>query len=144
MGFLDHLEELRKRIVYSIIAVALASASAGDRSERIYAVMQKPIMDVLRANGLSDKLVYLNPTEPFNLYLKIAALAGLFLTSPFVLYQVWMFISPGLYRNEKRYVVPFMVSTIALFTVGRILRLQDRLPASAGISDRLRHASSSR
>ena len=63
-------------------------------------------------------MVYLNPVDPFNLYLKIAALAGLFLTSPFVLYQVWMFISPGLYRNEKRYVVPFMVSTIALFTVG--------------------------
>ncbi|MGB8986416.1 MAG: twin-arginine translocase subunit TatC, partial [Candidatus Sulfotelmatobacter sp.] len=75
-------------------------------------------MKALRDNGMSEKLVYLNPTEPFNLYLKIAALAGLFLTSPFVLYQVWMFISPGLYRNEKRYVVPFMVSTIALFTTG--------------------------
>ena len=61
---------------------------------------------------------YLNPTDPFNLYLKVAALAGLFLTSPFVLYQVWMFISPGLYRNEKKYVVPFMVSTIALFMSG--------------------------
>ena len=62
--------------------------------------------------------MYLNPTEPFNLYLKVSALAGLFLTSPFVLYQVWMFISPGLYRKEKRYVVPFMVSTIALFSAG--------------------------
>ena len=72
----------------------------------------------LKANGLSEKLVYLNPIDPFNLYLKIAALAGLFLTSPFVLYQVWMFISPGLYRNEKRYVVPFMASTIALFSAG--------------------------
>ena len=66
-------------------------------------------MDALKANGLAEKLVYLNPTEPFNLYLKIAALAGLFLTSPFVLYQVWMFISPGLYRNEKRYVMPVHV-----------------------------------
>ena len=75
-------------------------------------------MDALRKHGLAEKLVYLNPTDPFNLYLKIAALAGLFLTSPFVLYQVWMFISPGLYRNEKRYVVPFMVSTITLFTSG--------------------------
>jgi len=118
MGFLDHLEELRKRIVYSVIAVAVGSVACWGYRERIYAIMQKPIMDALRANGLSEKLVYLNPTEPFNLYLKIAALAGLFLTSPFVLYQVWMFISPGLYRNEKRYVVPFMVSTIALFTSG--------------------------
>jgi sec-independent protein translocase protein TatC len=86
--------------------------------EKIYDIMQRPIMQVLKANGMAEKLVYLNPTEPFNLYLKIAALAGLFLTSPFVLYQVWMFISPGLYRNEKRYVVPFMVSTIFLFITG--------------------------
>jgi sec-independent protein translocase protein TatC len=118
MGFLDHLEELRKRIVYSIIAVAVGAAACWGYRERIYAIMQRPIMDALKANGLSEKLVYLNPTEPFNLYLKIAALAGLFLTSPFVLYQVWMFISPGLYRREKRYVVPFMVSTITLFTTG--------------------------
>jgi len=118
MGFLDHLEELRKRIVYSIMAVAVGAGLCWWKVERIYDLMQRPIMDALKANGLSEKLVYLNPTEPFNLYLKVAALGGLFLTSPFVLYQVWMFISPGLYRNEKRYVVPFMFSTIALFTAG--------------------------
>jgi sec-independent protein translocase protein TatC len=118
MGFLDHLEELRRRLIYSVIAVAVGCGACWWKVERIYDVMQRPIMDVLRANGLAEKLVYLNPTEPFNLYLKIAALGGLFLTSPFVLYQVWMFISPGLYRNEKRYVVPFMVSTISLFTLG--------------------------
>ena len=118
MGFLDHLEELRKRIVYSIVAVAVGTGLSWGYRERIYAVMQRPIMDALRNHGLAEKLVYLNPTDPFNLYLKIAMLAGLFLTSPFVLYQVWMFISPGLYRNEKRYVMPFMVSTITLFTLG--------------------------
>ncbi len=118
MGFLDHLEELRKRIVYSIISVAVGFGVCWGYHVRIYGIMQKPIIDVLRAQGMSEKLVFLNPTEPFNLYLKISALAGLFLTSPFVLYQVWMFISPGLYRNEKRYVVPFMVSTIALFVTG--------------------------
>jgi sec-independent protein translocase protein TatC len=118
MGFLDHLEELRRRLVYSAAAVAIGFCACWWKVEAIYNIMQKPIIDVLRANGMSDKLVYLNPTEPFNLYLKIAALAGLFLTSPFVLYQVWMFISPGLYRNEKKYVVPFMVSTIFLFLAG--------------------------
>ncbi len=118
MGFLDHLEELRKRIVYSIVAVAVGTGLSWGYRERIYAVMQKPIMDALRNHGLAEKLVYLNPTDPFNLYLKIAMLAGLFLTSPFVLYQVWMFISPGLYRKEKRYAMPFMVSTITLFTLG--------------------------
>jgi sec-independent protein translocase protein TatC len=80
--------------------------------------MQRPIMEALHRNGMPEKLVYLNPTEPFNLYLKIAFLAGLFLTSPFVLYQVWLFISPGLYRHEKRYVFPFMFSTVFLFLAG--------------------------
>jgi sec-independent protein translocase protein TatC len=118
MGFLDHLEELRRRIVYSIAAVAVGFFACWWKVGWIYDIMQRPILEVLRANGMSDKLVYLNPTEPFNLYLKIAALAGVFVTSPFVLYQVWMFISPGLYRQEKRYVVPFMISTIALFLTG--------------------------
>ena len=118
MGFLDHLEELRKRVVYSVIAVGVGFGICWWKVERIYDVMQRPIIDVLHKHHLPEHLGYLNPTDPFNLYLKVAALAGLFLTSPFVLYQVWMFISPGLYRNEKRYVVPFMVSTIALFVSG--------------------------
>jgi sec-independent protein translocase protein TatC len=118
MGFLDHLEELRRRLVYSIGAVAVGFFACWGFREKIYAFMQKPIIDALRLHGLSEKLVYLNPVDPFNLYLKIAALAGLFVTSPFVLYQLWMFISPGLYRNEKRYVMPFMASTIALFVAG--------------------------
>jgi sec-independent protein translocase protein TatC len=118
MGFLEHLEELRKRVVYSIAAVGVGFGACWGYRERIYAIMQRPIMDALRANKLPEKLTYLNPTDPFNLYLKISALAGLFLTSPFVLYQVWLFISPGLYRREKRYVVPFMLSTITLFCSG--------------------------
>src|ERR1700751_4666815 len=130
MGFLDHLEELRKRIIYSIVAVAVGFFACWGYRERIYAIMQRPIMDALKANGLSEKLVYLNPTEPFNLYLKIAALAGLFLTSPFVLYQVWMFISPGLYRKEKKYVVPFMVSTITLFACGGLFGYKIVYPAA--------------
>jgi sec-independent protein translocase protein TatC len=118
MGFLDHLEELRKRIVYSVIAVAIGFFACWGYAERIYGVMQRPIMDALARNNLSAKLVYVNPTEPFNLYLKVGMMAGLFVASPFVLYQLWCFISPGLYRNEKRYVLPFMVSTIGLFLAG--------------------------
>lgn len=118
MGFLDHLEELRKRIVYSAIAIIGGAGVCWWKVEKIYDLMQRPIMRVLAAHHLPDKLVYLNPTEPFSLYMKIAAMAGLFLTSPFVLYQVWMFIAPGLYRHEKRYVFPFMFSTITLFSLG--------------------------
>ena len=118
MGFLDHLEELRKRIVRSAIAVAAGAGACWGFRVRIYELMQRPIVRVLHEKNLPEKLVYLNPVDPFNSYLKIALLAGLFLTSPIVLYQVWMFISPGLYRHEKRYVMPFMASTITLFTLG--------------------------
>jgi sec-independent protein translocase protein TatC len=118
MGFLDHLEELRKRLVHSIVAVAVGFGVCWWKAEWLFGFAQRPIVGVLKKHGLPEKLVFLNPTDPFNLYLKVAALAGLFLTSPYVLYQVWMFISPGLYRNEKRYIVPFMVSTITLFVSG--------------------------
>lgn len=118
MGFLEHLEELRRRIIYCIIAVVIGFFACWGYAENIVGWMEKPIFEALKRNGMSQTLVYLNPTDPFNLYLKIGFLAGIFVTCPFVLYQVWMFISPGLYRNEKRYVLPFMFSTIALFVSG--------------------------
>jgi len=118
MGFLDHLEELRKRIVYSIVAVIVGFLACWAKAGFLVSIMQRPIIDVLHKNGLPEKLVYLNPVDPFNLYLKVAGVAGLFVTSPFVLYQIWLFIAPGLYRNEKRYVLPFMVSTVSLFLAG--------------------------
>lgn len=118
MSFLDHLEELRRRIFLSLIAVAVGFGVCWWKVEKIYGLMQAPIMDALARNHMSEKLVYLNPTEPFNMYLKVAFLAGLFVASPFVLYQLWLFISPGLYRHEKRYVMPFMFSTVGLFLAG--------------------------
>src|SRR5947209_714701 len=118
MSFLEHLEELRKRIIYSLIAVTVGFFACWNYHEFIFRFVQRPVMDALQRNGMAEKLVYLNPTEPFNMYLKVAFLAWLFVTSPFVLYQVWAFISPGLYRNEKRYVMPFMFSTVGLFIAG--------------------------
>jgi len=118
MSFLEHLEELRRRIFYCIIAVVVGFFLCWGYAEKIVGWMQQPIMEALKRNNMPQTLVYLNPTDPFNLYLKIGGLAGLFVTSPFVLYQVWLFISPGLYRNEKRYVFPFMFSTVGLFVAG--------------------------
>ncbi|HUM05594.1 MAG TPA: twin-arginine translocase subunit TatC [Terriglobales bacterium] len=118
MSFLDHLEELRRRIIYCIVAAAAGCGLCWWRVEKLVDLMQGPIVTALRANGLPDKLVYLNPIDPFNLYLKVAGVAGLFVASPFILYQVWLFIAPGLYRNEKRYVLPFMASTVTLFLAG--------------------------
>src|SRR5438309_10742084 len=89
MSFLDHLEELRRRIIYSIIAVAVGFFLCWGYAEKIYEVMQRPIMEALRRNGLSVRLVYLNLTEPLSPYLKVGLLAGLFAASRFVLYLVW-------------------------------------------------------
>src|SRR6266487_3188908 len=117
MSFLEHLEELRTRIFHALIAIAIGMGVCWFYHERLFAFMQKPILDVLKHYGI-EKLVFLTPTEPFNLYLKVSSLAGIFVTSPYVLYQVWLFISPGLYRKEKKYAIPFMVSTIFLFVAG--------------------------
>jgi sec-independent protein translocase protein TatC len=118
MGFLDHLEELRKRIVWSIIAVFVGFIGCWFAAPRLVDLMQRPITDVLHRHQLPEKLVYLNPVDPFNLYLKVAGVAGLFVASPFVLYQLWLFIAPGLYRHEKKYVMPFMASSVGLFLAG--------------------------
>src|SRR5436190_6495865 len=117
MSFLEHLEELRTRIFHALVAIAAGMGLCWFYHEQLFAFIQKPILDVLKHYGI-EKLVFLTPTEPFNLYLKVSALAGIFVTSPYVLYQVWLFISPGLYRKEKKYAIPFMVSTIFLFVAG--------------------------
>ena len=118
MSFLEHLEELRRRIIYSLLAVTAAFFACWFYADRIFGIMQRPIMEALHRHRLGEKLVYLNPTEPFNMYLKVALVAAVFVASPYILYQVWAFIAPGLYRHEKRYVLPFMFSTIALFSAG--------------------------
>jgi sec-independent protein translocase protein TatC len=130
MSFLEHLEELRRRIIYCIVAIAVGFFACWSYADNIFGLMQRPIMEALRRNGMAEKLVYLSPTEPFNLYLKIGALAGLFVVSPFVLYQVWLFISPGLYRNEKRYIFPFMFSTVGLFLAGGLFGYKLVYPAA--------------
>src|SRR5438552_13156109 len=118
MSLIEYLEELRRRIIWAIVAVGVGFAACWHYSVLIFGYMQKPIVQALEANKLDTSLVYTNPTEPFNLYMKTGLVAGIFLASPFVLYQVWLFIAPGLYRHEKRYVLPFMFSTVGLFLSG--------------------------
>ncbi|HEV8525320.1 MAG TPA: twin-arginine translocase subunit TatC [Terriglobales bacterium] len=130
MSFLQHLEELRRRIIYSLLAIAAGFIGAWSFAPRIFALMEQPIMQALRNHRLDEKLVYLSPTEPFNIYLKVGLIAGVFIASPIVLYQVWMFISPGLYRNEKRYVLPFMFFTVVLFLAGGYFGYRVAYPAA--------------
>jgi sec-independent protein translocase protein TatC len=118
MSFLEHLEELRRRILYAILAVGVAFIACWYYAEGIFGLMQLPIMDALRRHGLEQRLVYLSPTEPFNMYLKVGLIMGVFVASPVILYQIWMFVSPGLYRDEKKYILPFMFSSVLLFIMG--------------------------
>jgi sec-independent protein translocase protein TatC len=130
MNFLGHLEELRRRIVYSVLFIFAGFGACWHWSGQIFAYMQRPIMDALQRHGLEQKLVYLNPTDPFNIYLKIGLMAGIFVSSPFILYQVWLFISPGLYRRERRYALPFMFSTVLLFLAGGVFGYKIVYPAT--------------
>ena len=130
MSFLEHLEELRRRIIYSFLYVVAGFCVCWRFHERIFAIMQKPIVTALANHKMDTQLVYLNPTDPFNMYLKISFLAGIFVASPFVLYQVWAFIAPGLYRNERRYVLPFMFSTVGLFLAGGFFGYKMVYPAA--------------
>jgi sec-independent protein translocase protein TatC len=118
MSLLEHLEELRRRLIHSVIYLIAGFGIAYGFHEKIYQLMQAPITYALQKHGLPTQLIIHNPVDGFNMYLKISFMAGCIIASPFVLYQLWLFISPGLYQNEKRYVMPFMAATISLFLAG--------------------------
>jgi sec-independent protein translocase protein TatC len=115
MSFLEHLDELRKRLVHVAAYIAVGFLASWFFSKHIYNFLAVPITKSLPAG---TKLAYTNPTDPFIIYMKVAFIAGIFLTIPLTLYEVWKFIAPGLYRKEKKYVVPFLVSSIFLFVLG--------------------------
>jgi sec-independent protein translocase protein TatC len=112
MSLMEHLTELRKRLIHSTIYLLIGFCVAYAFHVRLYGIIQKPL------NDLHIALNYTHPTDPLNLYLKTALYGGIILASPFILYQLWLFIAPGMYANEKRYVVPFMTATIVLFLSG--------------------------
>jgi sec-independent protein translocase protein TatC len=130
LSVLDHLEELRRRIMFSILGVVVGFLACWSYAERIFILVQQPLLQALHRHGLNGGLVYLNPTEPFNLYLELGLVAGLFAASPFVFYQVWLFVAPGLYRKERHYILPFLVSTIGLFIAGGFFGYKLVYPAS--------------
>jgi sec-independent protein translocase protein TatC len=130
MSFLEHLEELRQRLIRSVLAIVVGFGICFYFSDQIYGYLARPMTDTLRALHMSERLVYTNPTDPFNLYIKLALVAGLFLSSPYVLLQVWLFVSPGLYRHEKRYVWPFVFLTSSLFLAGGLFAYKMAFPAA--------------
>src|SRR5437899_8427130 len=114
MSLLQHLEELRKRVIYCVAAVAICFGAGWYKADYIYGKMMVPIMAALKKYNWDTQLTYLNPTDPFNNYMKIGLIAGIFIASRVLLSQVWMLISPGLYRNDKRFVLPFLFLTCGL------------------------------
>jgi sec-independent protein translocase protein TatC len=108
MGFLDHLDELRRRLIRSCIAIGVGMAVSAVFVDRIANFVLDQIIRTLPAGSA---LIYTNPSEGFSFWFNITLIAGLVLSAPYVMYQVWGFIAPGLYANEKKIVVPFVLLT---------------------------------
>ena len=115
MSFLDHLDELRKRIVWAVVAVFVGVIISFFFIGDIFDFIMKPLQAMLPAGGT---LVYTDPAEAFMLNIKIALIAGLIIASPAVFAQLWLFIAPGLYSHEKKWAIPFIVLSSIGFVGG--------------------------
>lgn len=115
MSLLEHLEELRRRIVWTLVFFIVAFMVAWGFSQQIFHFLSVPIYKSLPPG---TKLTFLGITDPFILYMKVAALAGAFAAAPFILWQVWGFISPGLYPRERRWAAPFVIAGTVFFLAG--------------------------
>jgi sec-independent protein translocase protein TatC len=115
MSFLEHLDELRKRIVRSCLAIAFGVLATFYWIQQIFDFILAPTRKALPPGV---KLIYTEPGEAFSLYITIALIAGVVVAAPFIMYQVWMFIAPGLYSNEKRMAIPFVLFTTIGFVLG--------------------------
>jgi len=110
-----HLQELRKRLILSFIAVGGGFALCYTFAEKIFDILAAPLLEMMPEGG---SLIFTSVAEAFFTYMKVAFIAGLILASPFVLYQIWAFVAPGLYRHEKKYVVPFVLAGSFFFALG--------------------------
>jgi sec-independent protein translocase protein TatC len=128
MSFLDHLEELRKRLIVAIIAIGVAFLACWNFADKIFAWIQAPLTKFLPPGD--QKLAYTHLTEPFMLYMKVAFFAAIFVSSPILMWQVWRFISPGLYKRERRYAAPFILFATVFFVLGGYFGYRVILPGA--------------
>lgn len=115
MSFLDHLDELRRRLVAAALSLAFGTLVAIFFIDRIFTFIMRPLYEKLPEGS---KLIYTEPTEAFFLKLKIALLAGVVIGAPLIMLQLWLFISPGLYAREKRFALPFILMASVFFVGG--------------------------
>jgi len=116
MSFLEHLDELRSRLVRSALSLVVGFGVCWGFREQIFHVLTQP----LRQAFPDIRLIYTSPTEALLLYMKMSFFVGIFVVAPFILYQVWAFIAPGLYAHEKIYAVPFIVFGSLFFAGGAL------------------------
>lgn len=128
MSFFDHLEELRTRILYSLAAIGIGVVLGFSWAEPAYRFLAQPVFEALRAARLPETLTYISPLGPARLLISVGLYLGVVIASPVVLYQVWLFVAPGLYRNERRAVTGFLLSSMMLFLAGTAFAYSVVLP----------------
>ena len=120
MPLLAHLAELRRRILYTCLAIILAFPLYLLFAPQIYAALVQPLMAALPA-GKSERLIYTSLPEAFTTYIHLGVLSSLFLAFPVIAWQIWRFVAPGLYRQERQVLLPFLAASPLLFAAGAAL-----------------------
>lgn len=128
MPLLEHLDELRSRVFKSALGFFVVFVACATVSKHILAILLAPVQNVL-PDG--DSLSYIRLTEPFLTHLKAAALVALFISAPVFLYQLWAFVSPGLYRHERRWIVPFLTFGTGFAAAGGVFAYLVIVPVAA-------------
>ncbi len=128
LTFWDHLRELRKRVLHSLYGLLAGMVAVGAFVEWLVDRLMAPVLQALPAG--SQKLVYTSAIEPVMVYIKVAIYGGVFVAAPWILYQLWQFIAPGLYKKEKKVVFPFLLSGTLLFYAGAWFCFRLVLPAA--------------
>jgi len=128
MSLVEHLAELRHRIIVCVIAVAVCGTVAFFLYNPVLHFLRQPYCDAIRGRGLKNagigcNLVITDPLEGFTTRLKVTGYLALFFASPVLLWQLWRFITPGLHRREKKYAIPFIVSSMLLFALGALVAI---------------------
>ena len=121
MSLMEHLVELRMRLIRCAIAVAIGSALGWMAYTPVLHFLRQPLEELAKSPNVSDQLLVLDPLEGFMLRLKMSTYIGLAIAMPFLLWQIWRFISPGLYQNERRYATAFVFSASLLFALGALI-----------------------
>ncbi len=118
MPLLDHLIELRSRLMWSLASVLLLFIVIFPFSENVYQILVQPLADIFEELGGQRRLIFTALHEAFFTYIKLSLITALFIAFPFISMQFWMFVAPGLYKNEKKALAPFLVATPVLFFLG--------------------------